>query len=796
MSSKHNLTSLIKFKKFSSLNGCGIKDKAIQKNSNNPAFSLNFLVKQSISRAIQSLKSLHKPTILYTTLTTGLLLTSLSPVRAEGSKELTTSGGYRPFISWTNSGLFAGVLARTTIFVYAQAGETINLGSSAQNIGSGKINYTKPNGTTGSCALSNTVGRIANRTQELAGPFPLSGGYTPCTVNVGATETGIWQVDFVSPDPTAAPNVGFTPVFASANWTQTTTGAFVAAWDVTVTQGASVKSGRAYTKYLSANMGGNISNALSSALYVMTYDGYRYKVDANGIDPFAFIFFSNNKGAHNTTTDNPAYRSFDSVTLPTGFSYLSPTATDTSTSYTNKLFFNPVDILLPGTALVSGGSTWLNPNLAPPPPPTNISLIGAEGTANQTGKSLGGTFRFTNPDSVARPYQIILDLNRNNVFGDGNDRVLTGSAAPGNNAIVWDGKDLNGTVVPAQTSTFNSAVALLGGEVHFPLLDAESNLSGLIFQRLNGTFSGPVSSPIFSADYIYYNDSQIVGNGGAGGSNAVAPNPKNAINGISSSSGAHAWGNSSSNGFGNLTFIDTWAYAPQFSASTLSIVVKNADLQITKTLVGSAVQGQTVTYSIDVTNVNDTAINSVSDVVGAAVQDVLVPDFSNPNVLSCQVTSGTGNCGTYGFTGNTFNATVDLNSGSSLRFTIQAKLSASATGPISNSATVNRPKDVGDPVDQDSSGGTNLSETVTVNASVSAASSNSNLLLVKRITAINGVKLNVYKDNTDNSTLHAVDDNNVNWPAPLNTDAALGDTTISTFLRARSMGQSKTRGHH
>jgi uncharacterized repeat protein (TIGR01451 family) len=62
------------------------------------------------------------------------------------------------------------------------------------------------------------------------------------------------------------------------------------------------------------------------------------------------------------------------------------------------------------------------------------------------------------------------------------------------------------------------------------------------------------------------------------------------------------------------------------------------------------------------------------------------------------------------------------------------------------------------------------------------------LLLVKRITAINGIPLNFFKDDTDNTTLHAADDNNVNWPTPLNTNATLGDTTISTFLRGAING--------
>jgi uncharacterized repeat protein (TIGR01451 family) len=75
------------------------------------------------------------------------------------------------------------------------------------------------------------------------------------------------------------------------------------------------------------------------------------------------------------------------------------------------------------------------------------------------------------------------------------------------------------------------------------------------------------------------------------------------------------------------------------------------------------------------------------------------------------------------------------------------------------------------------------STSATVTMPFTPSSSPANLLLVKRITAINGTPLNVYKDDTDNTALHAADDNNVNWPTPLNTNTALGDTTISTFLR-------------
>jgi uncharacterized repeat protein (TIGR01451 family) len=368
-------------------------------------------------------------------------------------------------------------------------------------------------------------------------------------------------------------------------------------------------------------------------------------------------------------------------------------------------------------------------------------------------------------------------LNGDNIFGNSNDRVLLGTATPGPNSVFWDGKDGLGVVVKSQTTTFKTVVATLGGEVHFPLLDAESNINGLIITRLNGATSGTIASPSFNTDRIYYDDSLVkVPVGGY-----VPPNPRSAIGGVDSNLGAHRWG-TSSNGFGDNAMIDTWAYAPEFTPTTLNIVIKGADLQVAKSLIGSLIPGQTATYNIDITNINDPLVGSISNVVGATVQDILLPVFLNPKVVSCKVITGTGNCGTYAITANTLNATVDLNSGSKLRFEIQATLSPTATGLISNSATVTRPKDIGDPVNQDTSGGTtNTNEVATDSTNISPKSGNANVLLVKRITAINEVNINTYKD--DISSPKAAEDNHANWPTPLNTDSSKGDTTISSFLR-------------
>jgi uncharacterized repeat protein (TIGR01451 family) len=68
-----------------------------------------------------------------------------------------------------------------------------------------------------------------------------------------------------------------------------------------------------------------------------------------------------------------------------------------------------------------------------------------------------------------------------------------------------------------------------------------------------------------------------------------------------------------------------------------------------------------------------------------------------------------------------------------------------------------------------------------VEATTTQVCSPANVLLVKRITAINGTPINKYVDDTTSTKKD--DDSHPNWPAPLNSDSNLGDTTISSFLQ-------------
>jgi uncharacterized repeat protein (TIGR01451 family) len=115
----------------------------------------------------------------------------------------------------------------------------------------------------------------------------------------------------------------------------------------------------------------------------------------------------------------------------------------------------------------------------------------------------------------------------------------------------------------------------------------------------------------------------------------------------------------------------------------------NNDLSISKTDgADSATPGLELTYTIVVSNLGAVAVS------GARVTDTMPTEFSDvrwtceasPN-SSCPKTEGTGN----------LDALINLESGSSITFTITGLLASDASGTISNTATVTAPATVIDP---------------------------------------------------------------------------------------------------
>jgi uncharacterized repeat protein (TIGR01451 family)/LPXTG-motif cell wall-anchored protein len=671
---------------------------------------------------------------------------------AEGSKDLTDGDGYRPYLLWQPGAQTGGVTNSNTFKVYAVAGEVINLGSSAKDIAAGQILYRPPTGG-GFVACPAGDGIIQNRAQEIAGPLPAAGGYDPCVVNVGAGQDGVWEVQFVSTDPTDPGNPPLVNLAGGDNWTlpggQPADVRWIRAFDITVTLGGVPQLGRVYADYLPLNMGSNVPGApvFSSELYIYSEDGYGYEVDMNGIDPFGFTFLSNNKGF--TQGNLPVYQSLmftgsNPGAFPPGYALQNPATPDDAAgnNYTHKVFFNEPPFALfeaiPGVGSdnivpsASGPVNFVSPPLQPPVP-TLFAFTGIEGTPGQAGTTpLGGTFSFTAPQVV--PFTIALDVNANMIYGDANDRVFIGTTVIGNNDVFWDGLDGAGVPVPASVVGYNAIIQLYAGEVHFPFLDAENNPVGIQIERVRdpGTTTNPPDPfTVYYNDTYNYNGTNAydyslcaavdapppppAANIGNPPCKGVPSTPRSAVLGTLSNGGAHEW----TTDFGDRAGVDTWAFYPSEALNLPGgVPLLEADLAIEKSHTPEPVSpGGPITFTLVVSN------NGPSNAPGARVVDTFPPEMTNVT-WTCEITTGTGACSQPGPVSGNIDTLIDLNNGAQATFTINGTVAPTTTAPFSNTAFVFRPNDITDPNDPNRTGAGNNSDTdpVTLGPPVTATS--------------------------------------------------------------------------
>jgi hypothetical protein len=384
-------------------------------------------------------------------------------VQAEGSRTLHPQGYFSDEAGYDARNYNAGraplnlssnvyadkVRARTFLYVYAKPGEVILAGANSApsvtlyspSTDFGPKGHENPSGGTAqSCSITSSVGRITNRTAELAGPRSADGsagaddGWTPCVFNV--TEEGIYGV-----------------LFGGATKQNM--------WDVTVRANAQTTQdidGRVFTYAYAGATGGNnrtpdLADATScnsskcrlyTTQYYVTADGYRYKQELKGTDPDAYVLYANTFGF--LDSGEPLYRN---VRSRSGSDYLASLFGQSNgialQAPEYPLFFSDV-MTAEG---IDDTLTALGIPLQPPAPVvSNVSFTSAHGTSH-TYVGMGGVISFDAVDVTT--YQIVLswdgvDWDVNNPF----NRVLTGSAVPGRNNVVWDGRGANGVPFPVK----------------------------------------------------------------------------------------------------------------------------------------------------------------------------------------------------------------------------------------------------------------------------------------------------------------------------------------------------------
>ena len=672
------------------------------------------------------------------------LLGQIRPSYAEGSVNLYPNGatGNRGNIEWrqTTDGRYGGLIARRSVFkVYAQAGESILLGSSAKGITSGTntgdILLYSPGTVTGprggetfpttpalSCnTQANPAGQITSRAQELAGPTPNVGGYTPCIFT--APTTGVYDVVFTGPGGfNATGDGGVTGSIAqSTNNFNATQGSSVSTWDVTVrtdpNNPATTRSGRLFTYALVAFLANN-GRSLNSTVYPVTIDGYRYQTNFKGLDPNGFVAFGNRSGFLNTD-GTPLYRDVLAATGTAnvalvqtiqGGATMAPPEFPIFLSNTNVAGSDAPTVL---TALGITNSPLV-------PTVTNLQFAGTSSGSTSL-QNTGGTFTFnTNIDGS---YELIIsadgvDFDPTNTL----NRVIRQQLnAPGNQSILWDGKRNDGTFFPVNPpgGSYPVRVSVRGGEYHFPLLDAENSVNGgPSFTVLNppGSFAAG-----FTPTTAFYDDrgyqlanGTVVGtavNGplcptGTAG-NSTQPNPvnSNTLTGFNSTGldrrfGTASGGNSNvtscAGSFGDAKGLDLWTYFPSQFTTTNVVIVPATQPRPTATKFverivdadnsNSLTGGDRIRYTITYANSGTAAASNfqITDVLPAGLTYVPGSITVTPTGAGTTAIANTAYAGTTA-SPNLLGANAVLGINGTIVVTIEANIGA-VTGNLFNQA--------------------------------------------------------------------------------------------------------------
>jgi uncharacterized repeat protein (TIGR01451 family) len=518
---------------------------------------------------------------------------SAAPAFGEGSVDLNVGAAGDPremLTQWGDALAAPENKNRYTILrVYARAGETIQMGSSAMQAlgatddilvyapGTSFASFTDPTVPASmpidpvfatdifSCNADDPgTGLIGSRAQELAGPEASADADSDTWVacEFTAPADGIYPILMLPPNL----NTSATP-FTSTVGTPGIGGrniGSISIWDVTVRDtGGVVQPGRLFSHRLSlieATTG--IARAdLSSYLY--TPAGYLYRIrlfDQNG---HIWELAANDRGVVDVATGERTFASFnwgDSADQ-TGnakifFDAQAPQITEPDRAIDDKfpIFFNEPDLVAiggPGGLAATAG--YATAPISPSAALSGLSFTGAGGEQGGTAHGSGGTLRFSSPPQMdGLGYKIEIDLDRNGSFGDPGDVVdATGNLdAAGSNAFTWNGQDATGATPVCGTYTYRVSSTL--AEVHLTVSDVE-NSGGTEIERL----SLPADPALGDAFAASYNDLDPYK-----GTAATDASPSVVTDGTSGP-GFHAWTAES----GNVDFVDTWMRLPELSAS-------------------------------------------------------------------------------------------------------------------------------------------------------------------------------------------------------------------------------------
>jgi uncharacterized repeat protein (TIGR01451 family) len=493
---------------------------------------------------------------------------SAAPAFGEGSVDFNTG----PSAQRRNTIVMAGG-EYTVLRVYARAGETIQMASSAMQTAGGvddilvyapgtsfasstdaSVPATLPTDPVFStdifdCNVDDAgTGRINSRAQELAGPAPNPGGYTPCEFT--APVDGIYPIIMLPTDPSGTTSAGTVGAPGSGG------AAGLSMWDVTIRNtGNAVQPGRLFSHRL-ALLGGIISQPLLApdpVGYFLTPTGYEYRFSFFVHQTIGWDLTANDRGVIDATT---GARTFASFQYGGGFTdAVAPqlTAPDIASDSRFPIFFRQVDpVTISGPGGLAQTSGYATAPISPSTALSGLAFTGAGGAQGATAQGSGGTISFASPAPMnGLGYTTEIDLNHNGTFGDSGDVIdNTADLSSAGNSFAWNGRDPNG-LTPA-CGSYAYRVRATVAEAHLTQGDVEQS-GGTQIERLTQPGDPALGDP-FAASYDDIDPYK--------GTPVTNATPAAVDQGVSSPT-FHAWTANT----GNDDLVDTWVRLPEAVAS-------------------------------------------------------------------------------------------------------------------------------------------------------------------------------------------------------------------------------------
>ena len=398
------------------------------------------------------------------------MLAAVFPAAGEGSREINADdNSARSFLRAFFDG--GQGMYYQPFYVYMKADEKMYIGTSVYERESYEISVTNPSGTVTTYNVTQTGnGHIQTRAQELAGPKPLNNtGYAPVTYT--ADSEGIYTVRFYGNDNATS---DFAQIYNFEEWNSSPKTWNIAAWDITVVSANGAKfDGRVFMSEISlmSMTTPSLTYTVSPSAYILTENGYLYKMTSNGAHPVSYSLYSSNMGV--TVNNHSAYTSCNNGSPGYSTFYRTDFVRQSNGAIENRMFYNkPDSALLTYLGLPANGTPII-------PEISNLKFTGTSNSINSMYANESGTFTF---DSTTNGEKYILTLN----FGSDNE-VKKYGVTSAINSIFWNGKDANGNHI--QTGDFTAKLELLPGETHIIISDFETISNGIVIQRLNGSSS-------------------------------------------------------------------------------------------------------------------------------------------------------------------------------------------------------------------------------------------------------------------------------------------------------------------